>query len=360
MNGLILVAGGRGERFSKGRGKAELRVFKGRSLLEYWSVKLHELKPLFDQIVVVSWQEIPGFGHADPGATRKDSVANGFSALRRVDKVLVHDAARPLASIHLFERVLAWLDTADVVVPTTGVEDALRIVEENGSNPFPRFGLLRVQTPQGFKYEVLKSVLESELSDVDEASVAQRLGWNVTTIEGERQNLKITYPEDVFLQQLMYSEKYGFGVDFHRYSLDKPLVLGGVTIEDAGVGLESWTDGDVVLHAVSEAILSLFSGGDLGTLFPNSEEWRGARSETIVSQVLDMARSRGVVVEELKITLVADRPLLRPWIERIRTSVARITNANVFLSVTRSEGVFVGGLDGMICVAFVKGMEVKT
>jgi len=121
-----------------------------------------------------------------------------FEKLARVDKVLVHDAARPLATDSLFERILAWLDLFPVVVPAIDVEDALRKKEGSSTVPFPREDLMRVQTPQGFRYEVLKAVLETSDEDVDEASVAQRLGWEIHVVEGERKNLKVTFPEDVF------------------------------------------------------------------------------------------------------------------------------------------------------------------
>jgi len=85
-----------------------------------------------------------------------------------------------------------------VVVPAIDVEDALRKKEGSSTVPFPREDLMRVQTPQGFRYEVLKAVLETSDEDVDEASVAQRLGWEIHVVEGERKNLKVTFPEDVF------------------------------------------------------------------------------------------------------------------------------------------------------------------
>jgi len=111
-----------------------------------------------------------------PGSSRKESVANGFEKLARVDKVLVHDAARPLATDSLFERILAWLDLFPVVVPAIDVEDALRKKEGSSTVPFPREDLMRVQTPQGFRYEVLKAVLET--SDEDVATAVQT--WTMT------------------------------------------------------------------------------------------------------------------------------------------------------------------------------------
>jgi len=361
MNGLILVAGGKGQRFSGGKGKAQLRVFKGWSLLDYWQVRLETLKDLFQDVVVVtdSPMDLENIKVALPGSSRKESVANGFEKLARVDKVLVHDAARPLATDSLFERILAWLDLFPVVVPAIDVEDALRKKEGSSTVPFPREDLIRVQTPQGFRYEVLKAVLETSDEDVDEASVAQRLGWEIHVVEGERKNLKVTFPEDVFLQELMFRRLEGIGWDFHRFSENAPLILGGVRIEDADVGLESWTDGDVIIHAVADALLSTLGQGDLGTLYPNSQLWKGGSSTDILADVMERMRKKHLLVEKATVLLLADKPMLKHWIDPITRNLSSLLNAPVYLSVTRSEGIIGKDLNGMISLSFVNCVEVK-
>ncbi|HHY43706.1 MAG TPA: NTP transferase domain-containing protein [Coprothermobacter sp.] len=362
MNGLILVAGGKGQRFSGGKGKMELKVFKGLSLLDYWLVRLETLKGLFQDIVIVT--DSPLLNSRDikvapPGDSRKKSVANGFYELAKVDKVLVHDGARPLATNVLFERVIAWLDTFPVVVPAIDVEDALRKKEGNSTVPVPRGGLIRVQTPQGFRYDALKAVLEAPHEDVDEASVAQQLGWEVHVVEGERKNLKVTFPEDIFLQEHMFRQIQGIGWDFHKFSENKPLFLGGVQIKDAEFGLESWTDGDVVIHAVADAFLSMLGQGDLGTLYPNNELWKGCPSTNILADVMERMRKKAIFVEKVTVLLLADKPKLKHWIEPITTNLSSLVSAPVQLSITRSEGIIGKDLDGMISLAFVNGVEVK-
>ncbi|WP_018963168.1 2-C-methyl-D-erythritol 2,4-cyclodiphosphate synthase [Coprothermobacter platensis] len=361
MNGLILVAGGKGQRFSGGRGKASLPVFHGYSLLDYWELRLPYLKQLFAQIVIVSDEQPKDKSLlvAPPGLTRKESVKNGFALLSDVDKVVIHDAARPLASDDLFERVLAWLDIYPVVVPVIDIEDALRKMAGEESVPLSRNGILRVQTPQGFTYEALSIVMESSNEDVDEASVAQDLGFKVHTIEGERKNLKVTFPGDIFIGDLMFEKTSGIGWDFHRFDPSCPLILGGVQITDSVVGLKSWTDGDVVIHAVAESILSMIGKGDLGTLFPNNETWENKPSTDILNAVLLMAKEMNITVSDVSVLLLADQPRLGPWLKLMENHLSSILNAKVHVSVTHSENVFGKPLDGIVCVSFTNAFEVK-
>jgi 2-C-methyl-D-erythritol 2,4-cyclodiphosphate synthase len=137
------------------------------------------------------------------------------------------------------------------------------------------------------------------------------------------------------------------------------LVLGGVTISDSVIGLHSWTDGDVVIHSLADALLSLTNQGDLGTMFPNSPEWKGRSSLDILIEVLNIVRKSYIIPNEVKLLLAADKPKLAHWIKPITENLSAFLNCPVSLSVTRTEGIIGKSLEGMVCFSFVDALEVR-
>ena len=191
--GGIVVAAGRGERF--GRTKAGVEV----GGIPMWQRATRLLEAAgAGRVVVVG--EVPG-GVAG-GARRRDSVANGMAALGDgLEYVLIHDAARPLASTTLAGRVVARLRRGDVdgVIPVVPVRDTLkRVAGERVEGTVDRSRLAAAQTPQGFRFAVLAAAQEADSDDAgDEAALIERAGGSVVTVPGDPANLKVTYPEDL-------------------------------------------------------------------------------------------------------------------------------------------------------------------
>ena len=244
------------------------------------------------------------------GATRADSVRCGLAAVpAAADVIVVHDAARPLASRALFDAVVAALDGGDVdgAVPGVRPSDTIKAVDATGrvTSTLDRAGLVAVQTPQAFRAAALRRAHEFAAAGAgatDDAMLVEAVGGRVLVVPGEPGNLKITAPDDLDTAERLLaraeglSMRIGQGIDIHRFSEDphRPLVLGGVVIEGAR-GLGGHSDADAVSHALADAILGAVGLGDLGRHFPDTDPvWEGADSLALLTEVVRMAAGGGL------------------------------------------------------------------
>ena len=301
------------------------------------------------------------------GALRQDSVRLGLAALPvRPASVLVHDAARPFLSPALVRRVCHELaQGAAGVIPAISVTDTIKTVE-NGrvTATLPREGLAAVQTPQGFQLKTLLAAhahaLEAGLAVTDEASLLEALGFEVRVIQGEASNVKITRPEDLDLlrdEAALPSIRTGMGYDVHRYGQGRPMRIGGVSIPGAPEVL-AHSDGDVLLHALADALLGCACLGDIGQHFSDKDSrFEGISSAILLHQVLDMVREAGCTPCHVDMTIVAQVPKLAPYREEIRKNVARLMGlpaSCVNLKATTEEHLgFTGRSEGIKAYAVV-------
>ena len=301
------------------------------------------------------------------GALRQDSVRLGLAALPvRPASVLVHDAARPFLTPALVRSVCHELaQGAAGVIPAISVTDTIKTVE-NGrvTATLPRDGLAAVQTPQGFQLQTLLDAhahaLEAGLAVTDDASLLEALGFEVRVIQGEAANVKITRPEDLDLlrnETPLPSFRTGMGYDVHRYGQGRPMRLGGVSIPNAPEVL-AHSDGDVLLHALSDALLGCACLGDIGQHFSDKDaRFEGISSAILLHQVLDMVREAGCTPCHVDMTIVAQVPKLAPYREEIRKNVARLMGlpaSSVNLKATTEEHLgFTGRSEGIKAYAVV-------
>lgn len=298
------------------------------------------------------------------GPKRQDSVRLGLAAVpRAVRHVLIHDAARPFLSARLTRRVCAALaEGCCAVIPGLAVADTIKLVQESAPNlaaaTLPRDLLRAVQTPQGFDAALLREAharaRDCAAPATDDAALMEALGHEVRIIPGEAKNVKITNPEDLALLSgpaPCPAPCDGLGYDVHRYGGDRPLKLGGVEIPGAP-GIVAHSDGDVLLHALMDAILGCAALGDIGQHFPDADPaYSGISSAVLLDQVLELAMEAGVRLCHVDMTLVAQKPRLSPWREEIRANVARLlglSREQVNLKATTEEGLgFTGRLEGI-------------
>ena len=238
------------------------------------------------------------------GERRQDSVFNGLKQLSsKCDGILVHDSARPFVSARIITDLIDSLNNgARGVIPAIEVTDTVKRVDGDiVAETLTRSELRAVQTPQAFETKLLIQAHEQALEEgwevTDDASMVERLA-EVTVIPGEAANIKVTTPED--LQRLDQAKTtvpcVGWGYDVHRFGgeNDRPFVLGGVPIA-GGPTLIAHSDGDVLLHALTDAVLGTFGGGDIGTHFPDTDKkFSGADSSVLLKEVLTMAFNAGV------------------------------------------------------------------
>lgn len=323
----------------------------------------------------VPWLAVPG------GERRQDSVREGLQALPPdVRFVLVHDAARPFVSVKVIQNVVQALEQgAQAVIPAVPVSDTIkRVTVEDESELVaetpPRHRLRAVQTPQGFDLGLLLEAHEQARAEgwdvTDDASLAERLGIPVTVVPGEEANRKITTAEDLALlappapvgQRLPL---VGHGYDVHRFvpateAKARPLKLGGVPIPGP-MAVAAHSDGDVLLHALTDALLGLLGQGDIGQRFPDSDPaLEGLESAIFLNEVFIDVQRAGILLTNVDLTIVAQVPKIGPHRERIRENVARLLRLpprRVNVKATTEEGLgFTGAKQGVKAIALVTGL----
>lgn len=312
------------------------------------------------------------------GARRQDSVFAGLSALPGTcARVLVHDAARPFVDPALTARVVAALSGGvKAVIPAVAVTDTITRVSPGGLalETLPRGELVAVQTPQGFDLTALLAAHEAARADdftaTDDASMVSRLGLEVHVVEGAPENVKVTHPADLALLSPAGAPParvpiVGHGYDVHRYAGPaettahnaRPMKLGGVPIPGGPMVL-AHSDGDVLLHAVTDALLGCLGLGDIGVLFPDTDPaLAGMESGIFLSEVMLRLSRAGMALVHLDATLIAQIPKIAPHREHIRNNLASLLGLSpgqVGLKATTEEGLgFTGEKRGIKAVALV-------
>ena len=339
---VIIPAAGKSTRM--GGRKKENIVIEGRTVLERTKAAFEG----FDQIIVVG----PG-GDVPGGDRRQDSVVNGLDALRNdIDFVLVHDGARPFVSSEVIERVKnALLEGSDAVVPCVRPKDTIRTKEK----ALVRSELYAVQTPQGFKKEVLErcyaKVKEDNIELTDDASAADYCGYRVDIVEGDYANYKITTPDDLPEESRV---RFGSGYDLHKLVFGRPLMLGCIEIPFEK-GLLGHSDADVIAHAIADAMLGAAALGDIGKHFPDtSKDTEGMSGVEILSKTAEILKQNGFSTQSVDATLIAQRPKVSPYTDSMREAIAKaigIDKNMVSVKATTEEGLGPTG-EGLAMAAY--------
>jgi len=374
----IVVAAGRGERAGGERPK-QYRTLLGEPVLRR-TIRAFAQHPAIDAVqAVIDPAEDEAYRNAARhlrkcltpaagGATRQQSVRAGLEALvaQKPAIVLIHDAARPLVSSALIDRALAAVRETGAAVPVVTLPDTVKEVDESGLvvSTVDRRPLRAVQTPQVFFFETIlaahRRAAEDGRSDfTDDAAVAEWAGVPVASFPGERTNLKLTTADDFNRAEALgggfFEVRTGTGFDVHAFGPGKEVMLGGVAIpHDKGVVGHS--DADVLLHALTDAVLGALGEADIGHHFPpSSEEWRGASSDRFLAFAVSKVRARGGEITHLDASVLTESPKVGPHRDAIRANVARIAAidvARVSVKATTMEGLgFIGRKEGIAAMA---------
>lgn len=261
------------------------------------------------------------------GAERQDSVRLGLEAIGSADRVLIHDAARCLLPRVVIDRLLAALETYDGAVPVLNVADSVARADGVLGDAVDRMGLVRVQTPQAFRYDAIMTSHRkwSGPQATDDAQVARAAGFAVAAVEGDAMLEKITRPEDfaAAANRLLVSRSAS-GFDVHRLETGEALWLGGVRIPH-DKGLSGHSDADVALHAITDAVLGCIGAGDIGSHFPPSEaQWRGASSDRFLDHARGLVAARGGIIDFVDLTIICEAPKIGPFRDAMRVRIAEI------------------------------------
>lgn len=362
----IIAGAGLGNRLGAKVPKALIQV-EGISLVERAYASLSKV---VDEIVITApagyeaeFQKIVGESAKviTGGVLRSDSVKLAVSEISpTVTKILVHDAARGLATSDLAARVLAELDNEEAVIPVLPLVDTVKEIDSAGyvRNTPDRNQLRAVQTPQGFSKSVLLRAHEASEDATDDAALVEALGIKVKTIPGEALALKITNPEDIAVAiSLLNPEqkelRTGFGVDAHAFAEGRTLWLGA--IEWPGeVGVAGHSDGDVAAHAICDALFAASSLGDLGSNFGvDDPKYKNASGKSLLEETLNRVTQAGFAIENVSVQIVCNRPKIGTRrAEIIAALSSALGGAPVSVSATSTDGLgFTGEGKGISALA---------
>jgi 2-C-methyl-D-erythritol 4-phosphate cytidylyltransferase/2-C-methyl-D-erythritol 2,4-cyclodiphosphate synthase len=378
---IVVVAAGSGARLGHPDPKAFVDL-RGMAILE------RALRGVFDsvesaQVIVVAPEarlaaartiadRVAGAASASVsvvagGATRQASVAAGLAAVApSVETVLVHDAARALTPAVLVDRVArAVRATGAGVVPALPVSDTIKRVGAAGEvlGTVDRHDLVHVQTPQGFPRAQLDAAYAAAAGQAvpvdytDDAALFSANGGAVSIVEGEARAFKITTPWDLRRAENVLGAqtgglRTGIGVDVHAYDESAPLWLGGL-YWTGEPGLAGHSDGDAVLHAICDALLSAAGLGDVGTRFGAADpRFAGAASEVFVSETLALVGGAGFSVVNVAVQVVAARPKIAPRRTELESRLSVLVGAPVTVGATTTDGLgFTGRGEGVAAIA---------
>ena len=238
--------------------------------------------------------------------------------------VYIHDAARPNFSIKLLNNISKNLKKNKAVVPVITSKDSIKYKIENQIFNLNRNNSILTQTPQAFRFKELYNLAINEKSKVsDEATLFLNKDYKIKFISGENQNSKITYLNDIKTPKTYF----GIGFDLHRLIKNKKLYLGGVKIPFHS-GLEGHSDGDVILHAIIDAILGATRKKDIGTYFPNTKKFKNIRSPKMLKPIIGNLKMSNFFINNLDINLICEQPKVSKYRNKIINSISKLTTLN--------------------------------
>ena len=374
----VIVAAGSGQRAGPGAAK-QWRALRGKPVAR-WSLEALLAAGARRVVVVVAsgdeavaaeaFAGLEGWRLAEGGATRDRSVAAGLEGLEASpdDIVLIHDAARPLVGKQHIEALVAALEHADGALPALAVADTLKraapgleTAERQVTATVDRAGLWRAQTPQAFRAGVLAAAYAAwpaGESPTDDAAVVERAGGRIVLTAGDPRLMKLTYPEDFAMAELLAggaTTRIGQGFDAHRFGPGDGVWLCGIQIAHDR-SLIGHSDADAGLHALTDALLGAIGEGDIGDHFPPSDpQWKGAASSVFLAHAAELIAARGGRVVNVDVTLICERPKIKPHREAMRARLAELLalpldRVSVKATTTEAMG-FTGREEGLAAQA---------
>ncbi len=375
---VIVLAAGSGVRLGHAEPKAFVsvsgRTILSRALESVFAMRQrpqviltapHSYVPLARQVA----SGVPGGSDIDltviaGGETRQQSVSIALAALRDdIDVVLIHDAARPLTPAVIFDSIAAEVaETGAGVIPGLPVTDTIKQIDEDGTvvQTLDRTELTAIQTPQGFPRDHLVEAHRTGSSDfTDDAALVASIGYPVSVIAGDQLGFKITtawelrQAESMLARTVAATIRVGSGVDVHAFgSGDRPLWLGG--LEWPGEpGLAGHSDGDVIAHAICDALLSAARLGDMGSVFGTDDpQYAQASGELFLRRTVQLVNAEGLTVGNVAVQLVGNRPRLGERRREVELHLSAIVDGSVSIIATTTDALgFTGRGEGLAAIA---------
>ena len=331
-NFFVILAAGKSKRFNKKIAK-QFYNYKNKEIIDHSIAKSLDSK-LFKKIVVVT-NNLNHFKKKKyskqisiikGGKERSDSSLKALRYLKKFKplNVFIHDAARPNFSIKLLKNILKNLKNNKAVVPFIISNDSIKYKIKKQIFNLNKNNSILTQTPQAFRFKDLYNLACKEKIKVsDEATLFLDQNYKIKFIPGEYKNNKITYFHDIKTSKTYF----GIGFDLHRLIRNKKLYLGGIKIPFHS-GLKGHSDGDVILHAIIDAILGATRKKDIGTYFPNTKKFKNIRSSKLLKPIINYLNKYNFFISNLDINLICEKPKVSKYRDKIINSISKLIGLN--------------------------------
>ena len=328
---FIILAGGESKRFNSKTPKP-YHLYKGKPLLMHSIDKAINYKKFKKIIIVINKNhrkfikklKIKNVKIILGGKTRAESAYNGLSSLKNsnIKYVMIHDAARPNFSLELLNKLKNEIRLNNCVVPAIQTNDTVKQKIKGSVKNLKRENIYFMQTPQVFNYkELFKLQKNRDLEITDDANLFVSAGKKIKIIKGELENNKITINSDI---KSVNTIRYGLGFDVHRLVPNKKLYLGGIKIPSK-IGTLGHSDGDPVLHAVTDAVLGACAMGDIGQKFSDkSKKFKNIRSTILLSKIINQIKHKGFIINNLDINIITEKPKIKKYKQKITNCISKI------------------------------------
>ncbi len=338
---LIILAGGNSNRFKSNIAKPYQKI-AGKSLIEIIVNKARQFKQIKKIVIVYNKKDFKRVKSLKlkqveliaGGNNRQQSTYSALKYLinkKDTSKVLIHDAARPNFSFKLFNSIIKNMKNSRAVVPKIRIEDAVKQIIESSKDEYilgkKRANLFLTQTPQAFNLKEIYQLHKSNSLKYRDDDISLYMDLNkIKFIEGEKSNFKITDKTDFENLKNIYKSKInvGIGFDVHRLVKKKKLYLAGLKIKSP-LGTLGHSDGDPVLHSITDSILGACGLGDIGQIFSDkSKKFKNIRSTILLRQVVDQIKSQGYLINNMDINIITQTPKIKNLKNKMINSIAKL------------------------------------
>jgi len=343
---LIILAGGNSHRFGSNIGKPYQKL-GGKSLIEINVNKALQFKAIKQIILVYNRKDskkvkslkLKNVKLISGGKNRRESTFNALKYLikqKGINKVLIHDVARPNFSLKLFNSILKNMKSARAVIPKIKVQDAIKQIIDSSKEEYivgkKRDNLFLTQTPQAFNLKEIYHLHKTNSGKYKDDDISLYMDLNkVKFIEGEKNNFKITDKEDFETLKNIFKSKQsvGIGFDVHRLVPNRKLYLAGLKIKSK-LGTLGHSDGDPVLHSITDAILGACKMGDIGQIFSDkNKKFKNIRSTILLRKIIEKIKSYGYYVNNIDINIITQTPKIKNYKKMMIDNIAKLCEISI-------------------------------
>ena len=343
---LIILAGGNSHRFGSNIGKPYQKL-GGKSLIEININKALQFKEIKQIILVYNKKDskklkslkLKNVKLISGGKSRRESAFNALKYLikqKGINKVLIHDVARPNFSLKLFNSILKNMKSARAVIPKIKVQDAIKQIIDSSKEEYiigkKRDNLFLTQTPQAFNLKEIYHLHKTNSGKYKDDDISLYMDLNgVKFIEGEKNNFKITDRVDFETLKNIYKSKQslGIGFDVHRLVQKRKLYLAGLRIKSK-LGTLGHSDGDPVLHSITDAILGACKMGDIGQMFSDKrKKFKNIRSTILLRKVIEQVKSKGYYINNIDINIITQTPKIKNYKKKMIDNISKLCEISI-------------------------------